>query len=331
MISPPEYHYQQRTLTFPIVRVVGDDRASGSVQGQIASPDLKHSKPIYPDDTVKRTNPLEDGEIVVEIQSEYHHAWYDFFSSRSEGEVAHHPEERTVRVNLVVPSDVSFESPVTVTEPNQIDVNGNNNPPPEWRDGLNHYPSATETVENRIETCNGSTFEGEDITGGETYCADDDVTLEDSITFDTNDGDIDIIIDGHLDVGNNDITVSGDHNVTIYLRDGFSIDGSGQVNQTGTAEQFLLYVSSDADEINASGTPALRGAIYAPNTDVNISGTADFDGAIIARTLTVNGNPAFEQFTYDEELSEVEIDVTGSPDLIRYLHITENRVEVELQ
>lgn len=84
MVSPPEYHYQSNTLTFPIIRVTGDGRGSGVITGRFTPPPPNTSNP---DVSQSYTNPLEDGTVTVEIRSEYYDAWYRLFNERTNGTV----------------------------------------------------------------------------------------------------------------------------------------------------------------------------------------------------------------------------------------------------
>ena len=330
MISPPEYHYHSRTLTFPIVHVTGEGAASGSVEGEFSK--TQPGTSIYPNEAENRTNPVDDGTVYVEIESDYHHAWYEFFDSRTQGDVFHDPENRTVIADLTVPLGDSFDSPVTVTESDGIDINGNNDPPEDWRTGM-EYPSASDRVDAEIAECAEDSCEDVSeptLEGGNTYYTEDFVVGE-TKTFDTTDGDITLVIDGDFDIGNDDIEIDGENNVTVLLNGELSLGGQGEVNTGGGADQLIVYTHSDVERIDAgSGTPQFTGAIYAPNTKVELSGDTDFTGSVIAETARIDGNPSFEQFEYDESLAEIELDLGGSPDEIRYLHVSENTVTVEL-
>lgn len=331
MLSPPEYHYQQRTLTFPIVRVTGEGAASGLTTGHIHKP--TESKALFPDGDVEgMTNPLEQGSVYVKIQSEYYQAWHTFFEDRSEGDVELYDSNQTVAVNLTAPTIETIESAVAVKEEGGIDVHGNSDPPEEWEEGVN-YPSASNTIDTKIKECEDGgceAFNSTEFTGDNTYYANESIAPG-GIEFDTTDGDIDVVVDGDFDVGNDNITVTGDNTVNLYINGKFSLDGNGVVNSDGSAEQFFVYIHSDIDESGAgSGTPSFTGVIYAPNTPIEMSGNADFEGAIISEELTINGKPASDSFRYDDDLTGTLIDVSGAPDEIRYLHVTENTIEIEL-
>lgn len=328
MVSPPEYHYRQRTLTFPIVRVTGTDRATGSVQGQLLKGE---SRSIYPDDTENRTNPLEGGNLTVEIQSEYYRGWHDFFDERTEGTIEIDHEKQTVIVELAVPFEENIENAVAVRE--TISAKKGNKPTPH-EEGV-EYPSADPVIENAIERCESAENECGTIDGSGTidHTEDRDGTyyasgsdIPDRLTVETNGRNVSVVIDGDFDP--NDITVEGEGTVSIYVKGEFSLSGNDAINEGGDPSQLFVYLHS---EVNGSqqGTPSFTGVIYAPNTDFTLSGNTYFEGALIAKSLHINGNAG--TFEYDESLSKTAIDVTPSPDEITYLHVTDNEIEVELR
>lgn len=101
MVSPPEFHNRDATLTFPIVRVRGTDSASGRQTATIVG--VGSSAPIFPDLDGETTaisnqydtdsdqiyeNPVTEGNMTVEIESEYCNAWKRYFETRTEGNVS---------------------------------------------------------------------------------------------------------------------------------------------------------------------------------------------------------------------------------------------------
>lgn len=100
MVSPPELHNRKATLTLPVVQVKGTDVASGQPRATVRS--VTSGKPIFPDlegettslneqyndsDEHYYVNPVQEGNMTVEIESEYCEAWRSYFVSRTEGRV----------------------------------------------------------------------------------------------------------------------------------------------------------------------------------------------------------------------------------------------------
>ncbi|MFB6081648.1 MAG: hypothetical protein ABEJ67_02385, partial [Halanaeroarchaeum sp.] len=118
MVSAPEFHYRQATLTLPIIRIEGD----GSVAGA-ATADISDGKPgvqIYPNRSrhypiTNRpfVNPVQNGTIQIDIQSEYYQGWGAYFRSRTDGNVTVYHENQTARLVLVSTGlDGAFNMPL---------------------------------------------------------------------------------------------------------------------------------------------------------------------------------------------------------------------------
>ena len=346
MLSPPEFHYRAETLTFPIINVTGSGAASGDVRGSVQSEG--ESRQLYPrasddadeggddDDNDALTNPLTNGTVYVEIESEYCRGWESFFDSRTQGGIEESCEsgnDGTVVVDLTVPLDPTFGTAVTAGRftDDGADIES-------FRDGV-FAPSASGLIDNQIDSCltNGCTgfASGETLDSG-TYYTEDASTFE-GLTLDTSDGDVDVIVndpDGGVD-GPGSIDVTGDGTASVYLKtdDDFSMTGgSDKINSGGEPEQFIMYVHSDVSAIKINAAEYV-GGIYAPKTNLEGDqgngngcggGNADVIGAIVVENFCFkNGN-----FDYDGDMSSLEIDL--SIDTVKYLHVSENTIEVDI-
>jgi len=321
MISPPEYHYQLETLTFPIMTVSGDGGSSGNVAGTVrAGQDSNDWFPLENDD--ERSNPLEDGTILVEVESRYCSGWETFFSERSQGTIEEScGNDQTVTVDLTVPFRFSADSPVTATE---INPSGGDDVPEEWKEGV-VAPSASPEVEAKLEDCPENCNpppESEEIDPGE-YSVSGDYTL-DGVTFNTGTGDTTLAVDGDLELG--EVDVDGDGNVTLYVRDELSVDGN--VNSNGNADQLITLVHSDGNVEYKS--ESFTGVIYAPKSTVEVRGAPSrgYNGAIVSEEFNLRGN--IERFAFEpaEELDDYQL--LGGDRPLTYLHVSENAIDVEL-
>jgi len=100
MISPPEFHYRDATLTLPLVTV----GSSGTV-GDRAVISQSNTTRYFPNKTKKKAykNPLENARVEVSVTSEYYRAWGEYFETRTDGQVEYdHPNNR-VTLALVTP------------------------------------------------------------------------------------------------------------------------------------------------------------------------------------------------------------------------------------
>lgn len=98
MVSPPEFNYQDATLTLPVIVVAGgSDRAAGGPSARVQPSSI--GEPVFPN--ASRANPLEDGNVTVTIESDYYRGWATFFRQRTTGDVTVFPDEQRVELDLI--------------------------------------------------------------------------------------------------------------------------------------------------------------------------------------------------------------------------------------
>jgi hypothetical protein len=338
MVSPPEYHYRDQTLTFPIVRVTGE-ATTLATRGSLAVTE-NGSEQVFP--TASRRNPLSDGHVVVEITSEYHRGWKQFFETRMDGRIRHDPDNRTVAVNLTVPVTETFDNAVAATADGNAIDEGSTSPHGGFDSpqvtGVDR-PSASSKVDELITDCGGGScadLSSEAADGSlenGTYYENGDVTVNET-SYDTSGGDIHVVVNGDLEFagsggppGTPHHTISGGGRVTYYVKGDVSVSGNTGVNTGGDAEDLLVLVHSDGGNVaTASGTPQFTGLIYAPNASLTINGGGNQDnivGAVVVGDATAHGNGNLE---YEVPVGfEMEFE---TPTDITYLHVGENRIDV---
>ncbi len=319
MISPPEYHYQLSTLTFPIMTVRGAGRSSGSVRGTVETGDAVDSwYPVRHNETL--SNPLDNGTVSIEVESRYCTGWESFFRERSQGSIAEPcDEDDTVVVDLVVPFSLSGDEPVIARN-----INPTAGEIPEgWSDNT-AAPSISPKVEDRIKACEGGgcSDPNSPVTAGEYNVS--GATAFDGMTFNTTDGNIIVAVDGDLSL--NDITIEGDNEVTLYVRGDLTVDSD--VNDEGDANQLVSLVHSDGN-VNFDGNSDYTGIIYAPKSEITFSGAPaiEYKGALIAEVININGQSNKFDFESDPALDGYQI--VGGDRPLTYLHVSENTVEVD--
>jgi hypothetical protein len=100
MLSPPEFNYQGATLTLPVVRVGGEPSTfAGSPRARVSNVETNHTFPVAGDED--KSNPLENGTVVVRVDSEYYRGWEQFFRERSTGNVSVNETAGRVELELV--------------------------------------------------------------------------------------------------------------------------------------------------------------------------------------------------------------------------------------
>ena len=342
MISPPEYHYRDETLTFPIVRLTGDGAARGTGVVRRANA----SEEVFPESE----NPLRNGTVVVEIESEYYGGWYDFFTRRADGNVTKDDANQTVTARLVVPDTVSFDRTLSVAQSDGYEHTGNQNGElneDEYREGTSN-PSPNSLIESEIaaaaadndngdESCvTASGFDGCGTVESGVYYFDGDATIDDgTLQFDTSDGDVVVTVDGDFDIGDDDddviVTDDGDNGVRYYINGSFNVQGSPYVGtdpEPIQAQRNVFYVAGGfLDDGDGDGSPTIEAIVYAPNADVVTNGNPTLRGAFVTNSLETGGNA---EVAYDPDLDSLDITIVGGSDEnpITYLHVSENVVEV---
>ena len=106
MVSPPEFHYRDMTLTLPIIKLSGAGSVAGAASANVESESLP--TPIYPnrsanysDSDRKYVNSVQNGTVQIAVQSEYYEAWGSYFESRTDGNVTTYSSNETVILELV--------------------------------------------------------------------------------------------------------------------------------------------------------------------------------------------------------------------------------------
>lgn len=112
MISPPEFHYRDATLTLPLVTVSGD-RSLGSSAVVRQNNTRRH----FPNQTMNAnfTNPLEGSRVTVTVESRFYEAWGGYFEERTDGEVSYDHPNNEVTIELVAPVDRPSVSSATAS------------------------------------------------------------------------------------------------------------------------------------------------------------------------------------------------------------------------
>jgi type II secretory pathway pseudopilin PulG len=124
-----------------------------------------------------------------------------------------------------------------------------------------------------------------------------------TLTFDTSNGDITIVVDGDVDLNNGaEFVIEGNHKV-IFFAKSFSVSTKASVNADGKTKNFLLC-SSQEGNITFSNNSTFNGYIYAPRSIVSISNKFNFKGAIISRRADISNNVNFEPASMPVPLSD---------------------------
>jgi hypothetical protein len=135
--------------------------------------------------------------------------------------------------------------------------------------------------------------------------------------IDTISGDVILYVTGDFSTsGNGKVVITPGSKLTLYVDGTTNLSGNGVVNNAASPSSFLIQSTfSGANGVSISGNAVLKGAIYAPNSDVVISGNGENYGAIVSGNFTDAGNGGFH---YDTALKNtgVSIEWTATSSLV---------------
>lgn len=350
MVSPPEFHYRQATLTFPIVRVEGSGSVSGNARARISQnftakniyPDLENAttdrSAQYEDDDRIYSNPVQEGNMTVEIQSEYCEAWRSYFLARTEGVVTDCNENNTVTAQIVALGTQGF---FDITNGGDVKVRG-------MEDGHSMETLRFEFKGTSSSSSDFNNFEwdmtGSDDAGNQiglnieaggvgNICKDGDETspVRTSVYFNNASDDnyaafvipkdhenaFEVTCDGDEQVLDVDFIDYGGNKSANYTQISGDApdDWSGDLHSTERFDQHGAYTNTtysagDREELS-----------FVVNHYFALLENGEADLAISERQ---QGNSGLS------ESSSGEMEYEGGGQVVTFLHVTENRIEVEL-
>lgn len=332
MVSPPEFHYRQATLTLPIIRVTGSGSAAGNVNARTSQ--IQTGQEVFPDtsetypDGEPYQNPVAQGNMTVEVQSEYCEGWRRYLEQRTDGEVSDCDGDGTVKADLIT---LGGQGPFDIVKGSSLTVRGQdeNDPLDDFtlrfesgsNSGFNNFGwtmSNDQSSEKQFEIYlegGGGTGDGDPVhmhlyyseDGGDNYHS--WVISEDSSDAFTVSGDGDEavlevdLLDASRDIEYKDFTEEN-------LTPGDVLEFEGEGNFIGNED--------------IGGTSYSTGSNEALDTVVNhyFALAGDLDLTIDERQ---QGNAGL-----DDGDSEGVIRYAGDGRVVTFLHVTENEVDVEL-
>ena len=122
MRSRPEVHFQNDTLSMPIV---GVERGSG-VYSEVEISRSGEADQRFPNESANMTNKVDDSIVRVTVQSDYYEAWGRYFEDEQDATVQYDHENELVIVEfLAIPKQFSPQSGVIATAgPGEINLRG---------------------------------------------------------------------------------------------------------------------------------------------------------------------------------------------------------------
>ena len=320
MVSPPEFHYREATLTLPLVTVSGEESINSK-----AVISRNTSQAYFPNRTVNKnfTNPLERSAVEVTVQSDYYRAWGSFFKQRTTGNVTYdHPNNR-VTVDLITPlqaTDVNSAA-ASLAASGTFEVDGSAQSTCRADTYTDSYNSSGTSADYCSQTpgSEGDVVYGNDIdisggSGGDNFYGS-------------------LVSGGTIKVGNGGgkPDVGGDINYTTACQDSVSdcqariVSPGGTVNQVdgvpkrGALDYLIRSTVEEADDTNSNGATS---AISGDALDYTASGSSD--------EVTLGpGNYYLDRI--DASGKEIYFDTTSGNITLsvrEYVHLADSEIEV---
>jgi hypothetical protein len=358
MISPPEFHFREATLTLPIITVEGQASGSGGVSAVVSSTGTPRN--VFPNATSSGAdgvgapyngsngayqNPVENGTVYAWVHSEYYVAWANYFRQRTSGNVTVYDANETVRLNLESLGRAPGE--FTPPEPGGTSVEagavGNNHPIEEFTLGLEvdnnfnnaHWSLWSDSGSNELEiqvishdNCKGGGFDG-DVTFRYYYkntSTGEHEEWKQRVSEDSSnavDADCRSNKEGTLNI---DFTAT-DTDMEYTDFDASSDSGNKDHFPDGMNEQ-----SDDPATIDQHGSIDPGTVDYGDTKTINWTTNHYFSRMPGDIELNVDAGPGGSN-RIDEPASTGELsyeETTGSK-YITFLHITENDVEIDVE
>ena len=332
MVSPPEFHYRDGTLTLPAIRTAGGGGAAGTASAEIT--ENVRASPVYPDESTQYgattrdyTNPIQNGQVMVKVQSPYYEAWADYFRSRTEGTVDEYASNQTAAVSLITLGTVGqFPMP---GEGSSVDIRG-----------IATHSLSDFEIELRPDDTDSADFsnlqwslyaeEGSqqfelNLRGGGSGCG---MGIDATIYYSEDGGS----------------TYHGWHKEDAFTATCSDLDGDGndeiqlQANLVSSSVSLENQGISNADVTHFSASGSQTSSVVFDEHGVD-DGTYNSGATLTMETLMNHYfgllGPSFDltvddknSDTVSESASEGYIQYTGNGNFVTYLQVTENEIEV---
>ena len=298
MVSPPEFHYRDGTLTLPIV-VVNPDTSGASSDGRVTFTPNGSSRSLAP-------GVIENEILTVTITSDYYVAWGDYFERRVDGVTVEYDHAAdTVEITLaeldidgdyttgvVAAGDVTadngnpnIESEVltsgTVTGDVSCDAGTGDDCITEGASidetpldmAIERLMVDSEANDPEVSLGDGGTLDDDGTGGDVSYYAEGFVT-SDTVTFDLTDGNVTLFVDGNVGLDGGSIRVENgedtNHYAKVFTNGDFAMRGgtASVTVESDNATRFQMFGTSEMQfNLGQSNNPGYVGTVYAPRNE----------------------------------------------------------------
>lgn len=347
MISPPEFHYREGTLTLPVIRTESQNSvtASGSASATVTRngsfvQEFPNTTEEYNKTSQNYTNPSQQGSVNVTVKSQYYHAWAEYFQTRTDGNVTVDPAQRTVTLELLTLGQTGrFPMPYDDVDGcgANVCVEGfANRSLSEFTFTIypkNNQQSEFKNLRWSLYVRSPSSTEKFEVTlgGSGSYGCSESVPVSIYFSNDSHDS-----YQGWQDpTGATVDCPDGNPEITLDLADETHL-----MTYTELSGSDLSAYKSDVGTFQNPGNFIAHPSTDSPHNVVTYSSGNTEDVSFIVNhyfsllgpdfELVVSDQQSGQGAGVDEENSFGSIDYVGDGRIVRYLHITENRVEIDL-
>ena len=117
-VSKPEVYYGENTLTASVINITNDGDISLGGSPSLTVTNTENVR-VFPERGTQKTNPLQDRNVYVLVNTSYYNAWSQYFESETVGDVVEvrgTGETRTVAVELSPLPDVVYNNALVTRE-----------------------------------------------------------------------------------------------------------------------------------------------------------------------------------------------------------------------
>lgn len=143
-----------------------------------------------------------------------------------------------------------------------------------------------------------------------------------SLTFDTTDGEINLLVEGDVEASNLYAEVIGNNQVNLYVTGNFETTGDPKwTNPVGAGNRLVIYTAEESETTKVQSSSGFYGVVFS-ESDLELGGGTSVYGAIVMNGSDVNGG---QNVYFDEALKGTDLsnDNTGPQNAEKtYLHIS---------
>lgn len=338
VVQSPPFDYRNGddpTLTYEFVRMLGSNSETGDVTGSL---NRVNNSNVYPgpDDP----NPLQNGSVHLQVESDYCEGWEQFLNQRTDGAVIESCDETAqtnegeLRAKFIVPFEFEgLENELIVTRNNDDHNSGGAIYDRHFNQYEHDFRSPDTVIQSKLDDCasGDGTSLSRTVNEGGLYCSNE--MTSGTYTFNTGGDDIKVAVDGP--VTPNEIEINGDGNVTFFADGDYAMSPGGNADWGGdgaSASQLRLIVHSEQQFAAQGGSTGggnfnMRGFIYGPESDMHFGKNLNVWGGIVADTI-VEHTGAASYNDDDTSVKGMELNFESGGEPFYYLHVSQTTLSV---